>query len=54
MLRETAKRRIRYRYEMVQGKPVDCLIRRAAGSDGSHRPGFAATERSTGPLAHAG
>jgi nucleotide-binding universal stress UspA family protein len=30
MMRETAKRRIRYRYEMVQGKPVECLIRRAA------------------------
>ena len=30
MRRETAKRRIRYRYEMVLGKPVDCLIRRAA------------------------
>ncbi len=29
MMRETARRRIHYRYEMVQGKPVDCLIRRA-------------------------
>ena len=29
MLSETKKRRIRYRYEMVQGKPVECLIRRA-------------------------
>lgn len=27
--REAKKRRIRYRYEMVQGKPADCLIRRA-------------------------
>ena len=44
MRRETAKRRIRYRYEMVQGKPVDCLIRRAAKGPadlivlGSRRP----------------
>jgi len=44
MLRETAKRHIRYRYEMVQGKPVDCLIRRAAKGPtdlivlGSRRP----------------
>ncbi len=30
MMRETARRRIRYRYEVVQGKPTDCLIRRAA------------------------
>ncbi len=30
MMSETKKRRIRYRYEMVQGNPVDCLIRRAA------------------------
>lgn len=30
MMQEAKKRRIRYRYEVVQGKPVDCLIRRAA------------------------
>lgn len=30
MRRETAKRRIRYRYELVQGKPTECLIARAA------------------------
>lgn len=30
MLRETAKRKIRYRYEIVQGKPVECLMKRAA------------------------
>jgi nucleotide-binding universal stress UspA family protein len=30
MLRETAKRKIRYEYEIVQGKPTECLIRRAA------------------------
>lgn len=44
MMRETAKRRIRYRFEMVQGKPVDCLIKRAKKGRvdlivlGSHRP----------------
>lgn len=30
MLRETQKRKIRYDYEIVQGKPVECLLRRAA------------------------
>jgi nucleotide-binding universal stress UspA family protein len=30
MLRETARRKIRYRYEIVQGKPADCLMKRAA------------------------
>ena len=30
MLRETAKRKIHYDYEIVQGKPVECLMQRAA------------------------
>ena len=30
MLRETARRKIRYRYEIAQGKPADCLVKRAA------------------------
>lgn len=30
MQRETAKRRIRYRYEIMQGKPSECLTRFAA------------------------
>lgn len=30
MLRETQKRKIHYDYEIVQGKPTECLLRRAA------------------------
>lgn len=30
MRRETAKRKIRYRYEIVQGRPTECLIARVA------------------------
>ena len=30
MQRETTKRRIRYRYEIMQGKPTECLLRFAA------------------------
>lgn len=30
MLRETKKRKIRYDYEIIQGKPTECLLRRAA------------------------
>lgn len=29
MLRETGRRKIRYVYEIAQGKPTECLIRRA-------------------------
>jgi len=35
MRRETTKRRIRYRYELVQGKPTECLIARAADGPSS-------------------
>lgn len=30
MLRETRKRKIRYDYEIVQGKPTECLLHRVA------------------------
>lgn len=30
MLRETERREIKYEYEIVQGKPAECLVKRAA------------------------
>jgi len=44
MMRETGRRKIKYEYEIVQGKPADCLIQRVRKGNvdlvvlGSRRP----------------